>query len=140
VLEDSRPGQRAVLGHVADQEDGSAAGLGVDHEPSRRLPHLAYRPGGARDIGGKQRLHAVHHGDGGPVHLHGVEDAVQVGLRQHRKAGWRPPQSIGPHPNLPSRLFAGYVQDLAAGPGEGLEYLEEQRGLADARIASHENR
>ena len=41
VLEGLRPGERAVLGHVADEDDRDPVALGELHQPERRLADLA---------------------------------------------------------------------------------------------------
>ena len=67
MLEHARAGERAVLGHVADEQDGDPGALGDLHHPPGRLAHLADRAGRARQIGGVERLDGVDHADLGPL-------------------------------------------------------------------------
>jgi hypothetical protein len=45
VFEHARPGQRALLGHVADQDDRDAGLLGQPRQLRRAFAHLRHRPG-----------------------------------------------------------------------------------------------
>ena len=69
VLEHARPGDRAVLRHVADEEDRDAALLGDAQEPRGRLAHLGDRAGRGAELGRVERLDRVDHRNVGPLAL-----------------------------------------------------------------------
>ena len=77
VLELTRPGQRAVLGDVADEHDGDAAALGLDDELLRALAHLCRRARRRGDSLVGDRLDAVDDDEFGGDPFDGIDDAAQ---------------------------------------------------------------
>ncbi len=61
VLEHARAGDRALLGDVADEEDGRAGGLGQAEEAARRFAHLADAARRRGEGVAVQGLHGVDH-------------------------------------------------------------------------------
>ena len=59
VLEHPRPGDRAVLGDVADQHDGDVVAFGQPQQAVGRFAHLGDAARRRRQVGGVQRLHRV---------------------------------------------------------------------------------
>ena len=80
VLEHARAGERALLGHVADEQHRDVARLGEPRDAVGDLAHLADRAGRAGQLGRVQRLHRVDHADLGPLGLERGEHGVEVGL------------------------------------------------------------
>jgi hypothetical protein len=98
VLEDARTGDRAVLGHVADEEDRDAAALGRLDEAGRHLADLADVAGRPLDLSAGDGLHGV---DDDEVGLHGLDLAQhrgEVGLGHEEQAGRHRLDPLGAHP------------------------------------------
>ena len=87
MLEHARPGERALLGHVADQQHRDPQRLGHPHDLAGDLADLADRAGRARQLGRVERLDRVDHAHLGPLLLerrqHGLRD------RSRRSPGCR---------------------------------------------------
>ena len=101
------PGDRAVLGHVADEHDGDPLALRQLHEPERGLAHL---PDAARrpvELVHGHRLDRVHDDEGRPARPRGLDDRPDLARRRTATAS-----AAGPDPS-PSR--AGAQPDLARG-------------------------
>ena len=95
VLDHARAGDLAVLGDVADEDDGGAGLLGVADQRLRRGAHL--RHGAGRGIGevGPQRLDRIDDDEGGRLVVgERGEDVLDAGLggELHRRGG-RPRRS-----------------------------------------------
>ena len=80
VLEHARAGDRAVLRHVADEEDGDAGLLRDAQQSRRRLAHLRDRAGRGAEVGGVERLDGVDHADVRPLALERRADGLELGL------------------------------------------------------------
>ncbi len=61
MLEQLGPGDRALLGDVADQHHRHAAGLGEVLETGRHLTHLTHRTGDSIDVIEDRGLDRIHH-------------------------------------------------------------------------------
>ena len=125
---------------MADEHDRDPFALGELHEPQRRLPDLADAPGCAVqlvDHGGLDRIDDEHRRARRPCHL---DDPGNITLRQDLDRGTRrsveQAEALGPEADLGGRLLAGGVQDRTAEPGGR---LEQERGLADPRLAADED-
>ena len=86
---DLRPGQRTLLGNVADQEGTDLVFLGEPEDLVGDLADLADGAGARRQLGGEDRLDRVHDKHPGPDALGLGQDAVQVGLGQEIKISVR---------------------------------------------------
>src|SRR5439155_4633471 len=82
MLEHARAGDRAVLGHVADEEGGDMRLLGDAQEPRRRLSNLGDRAWSRADLRREERLHGVDHADVGPLALQRRADRFELRLRE----------------------------------------------------------
>ena len=67
VLEHARPGDRALLRHVAHEHERRPVALGRGRQQRRRLPHLRHRAGRRLDALGVQRLDRVDEHDRRPA-------------------------------------------------------------------------
>ena len=117
-----------------------AFALGELHEPQRRLPDLADTPGCAVqlvDHRGLDRVDDEHRRARRPCHL---DDPGDIALGQDLDRGTRrsveKAEALGPEADLGGRLLAGGVQDGTAEPGGR---LEQERGLADPRLAAEKD-
>ena len=77
VFELTRSGQRAVLGDVADEDDGDAATLGLDDELLRARAHLCRSSPAPRLSLVGDRLNAVDDDEFGGDTFDGIDDAAQ---------------------------------------------------------------
>ena len=80
MLEHSRPRDRAVLRHVADEDRRDAEFLRHAQQPRRRLAHLPDRTGRGAELCRVERLHGVDHADGGPLDTQRLADGLELGL------------------------------------------------------------
>ena len=111
VLEHPRAGERALLGHVADEQHRDPARLRQPRDPVGDLAHLPDAdPAAPRQVARVQRLHRVDHAHLGPLGLQRGQHGVQVGLGQHRHLQRRAGQPLGPQPDLRRGLLAGDVE------------------------------
>ena len=96
VLEHARARERALLGHVPDEDHRHLALLGHAHQPPGHLAHLAHRAGRAGHAARVERLHGVDHADVGPLGLERGDHGLEVGLRHDRHAERRRAEPLGP--------------------------------------------
>ena len=78
MLERLRPGDRAILRHVSDEDDGDPGRLRELHQPERRATDLADAAGGPIEVIDRRRLHRVDDEEGGSgnVRRYEVRDPV----------------------------------------------------------------
>ena len=113
VLEQARAGDRALLGHVADDDDGGAARLGVAHQLRGALAQLRHR---ARPRARAPRLHGLNRIDDqhGRAPLCGKrQDRRQIGVRHHAEGPGRERQTLRTQADLGHRLLAAGVDHRA---------------------------
>ena len=114
VLEGAGPGQRALLGHVADQDQRHV-------EPLRRLEQRRRSPRGLRRRcpGAESGIASVWTESitqaAGRSASSGGEDGLERGLGEHRHGERRLAEPLGAAADLRRRLLAGDVEDLVAG-------------------------
>ena len=104
VLERLRPGDRAVLGHVADEDDGDPVALGEIHQAQRRFADLADAAGGPVELVDGRGLDRVDDDDDRPLGPGRLDDPPDVVLRQdadalRRRAGQQA-ETGGPEADL----------------------------------------
>ena len=137
VLEHPRPGDRAVLRHVADEERGDAVLLRDAQQAARRLAHLRDRAGRRADLLRPERLHRVDHADGRPLALERLADDVELGLREDLDPV-AAAEAGGAQLHLRHRLLAG-DEERPPLERDRAERVQQQRRLADARLAADEH-
>ena len=135
VLQGLGPGQAAVLGHLADQDDRTAPGPGLDDHPLGHGPHLVERAGGRAGLGVEGGLHRVDHHEVGADLVEGADKVVERGVGVQPQAVGHDPQALGPGPHLDPGLLRGGVEGRAARSGHRRGHLEKQGGLAHSRRA-----
>ena len=139
VLQQPRPGDRAVLGDMPDEQHGDPPRLGHLDEARGDLTDLPDIAGGALDLRAGEGLHRVDDDEIGPARLDLAEHDGQVGLGgQMQRRGHRL-DPLGPQPHLRRRLLAADVQHGAPLAGRPRGDVEQQRGLADPRLTGHEH-
>ncbi len=138
VLQHPGAGDRALLGHVPDEEDGGAGVLGQAQEAARRFAHLAHAARRRRERVAVERLHGVDDDERRARGGDGLEDGLELGLGEDVDVGGAPADALGAHLDLRRRLLAADEQRRPAG-GDVVEHLQEQRGLADAGLAADQH-
>ncbi len=141
MLDHSGAGDLTLLGHVADQNDGCAARLGVaDH-----------RLRGGADLGDGARC-ALD--DIRPERLDGIDDdevdrraggerrqdVLNLRLGGERHRGFAQAKAFRAQANLTDRLLSRHVDHAAAGLRHRGRDLDQDRRLADAGVAADEDR
>ena len=143
MLERLRPGQRAVLRDVADEDDRDPLPFRQLHQPERRFADLADAPGRPLELADGRGLDGVDDdelrplvpgdlGDPPDLRLGDDPDPVAAGAVEQAEPG-------GPQPDLGGGLLAGRVQDRGAGRGDARGGLEQERRLADPRFATDQH-
>ncbi len=139
VLEHARTGDRSLLRDVTDDERRDAVVLRDTHEPRRARADLPDRARDARGVGVEHRLDRVDDQD------------VRRGLRARlpRRAATSvtgsSPMSLAhaeptrAHLHLRRRLLAAHVQHTGALARQRVGHLQQQRRLADARLAAEQH-
>jgi hypothetical protein len=107
VFEGSGAGQRAFLGHMADQQHRHVEPLRDLHQRGGRLPHGgdAARCG----VADGERLNRVDHADRRQLGLDRRQHRLQGGLGQDRNVESRVAQAARASADLRGRLLAGDV-------------------------------
>ena len=138
VLDDARAGDLAVLGDVADEDDGGATALGEGGELVGGGADLGDRARGAVDVVGPHGLDRVDDGEAGTLGVEGGQDVAEVGLGGEAQGGVGEPEASGAQADLGGGLLAGDVDGGEPGGGEGGGGLQEQGRFADAGVAADE--
>ncbi len=139
VLEHPRSRDRALLGHVPDQDHGHAALLREPHQATRHLAHLPDRAGAAGHRRVVEHLHRVDDADLRPLGLDRREHRVEVRLGDDRHAERGRAEALRAQLDLGRRLLPRHVQDTAAGRGQVAERGARERRLADAGRAADQD-
>ena len=110
VLERARPGDRAVLGDVADEQGRQVALLGDPHQRAGDRADLGDAAGDAVDLGAGDRLHRVDDQQVGLDRLDVAEHGGQVDLGGEVEAVLERAGALGAQPHLRRGLLAGDVE------------------------------
>ena len=137
VLQQHGPRQPAILGDVPHEHRRHAVRPGGVHQPLGDGPHLIGRPGPPRLPLGPHGLDAVQHDEGGVLHilkrsLQLVAAAEQQPVRGHSEPG-------GAEGHLRLGFLARDVEHGGPGLRDPPRGLEQQRRLADARLAAEQD-
>ena len=149
VLERLGPGQRAVLGDVADEEGGDAVALGVAEDLVGDLADLADRARAGGQLGGEDRLDRIDDQDLRPRAARPGPGCAPGSVSARRKSRPSPDaQPVAPELDLLQRFLARDVEDgrrpgrrnrgTPGGGGStcrcpGSPPIEDQRAEDDAR-------
>ena len=135
MFEDARPRDIAVLGDVTDQHQRGAAFLGEADEFVGAGANLADCAGGALDHVAVHRLDRIDDEEIGRVVAQGGEDVAYAGGGGELDRRLAQPEAQRAQPDLVGRFLARDVDRVLAIDGEIGRDLQQQRRLADARIA-----
>ena len=139
VLDHAGAGDLAVLGDVADENDGRAGSLGKADERLRRAAHLGHRAGRGLDHVRPHGLDGIDDDEAGRLALRERgDDVLNRGFRREFDRGVAEPEPLGAQPHLRHGLFAGDVDGAVAGAGERRGGLNQQGRFADAGVAGHQ--
>ena len=138
VLEHARPGNRAVLRHVADEDRGHARLLRDPHEAAGSLANLRHRPRRRGDVRGVERLDGIDDAHVGPLALERLADDVELGLREDPDRLGAADAS-GAKGDLCRRLLARDEHGALPRPRHRAENAQQERRLPDPRLAGNEN-
>ena len=118
-----------------------AAGLGVTHQIKRRGAHLGDGAWGGIQRAGPQCLNGIDGDNAGrAARFQGGQYVFDIGGGAQVQRRVRQVHARGAHPHLRHRLFAGDIDGMAAALGVFAQRLQDQGGLADTRIATHQQR
>src|SRR5438270_362822 len=132
--------ERALLRHVADQEDRDVVALRELEEARRALAELRDPAGRGPDGVRAHRLDRVDDDERRPHAADGLDDRAEIGLGEEQDAFAGDAEPARPHLHLRGGLLAGHVE-RGASLGERGARLHEERALPDAGIApEHDER
>lgn len=139
VLENARPCDRAVLGHVPDEEHRHTALFGDLDDRGRDLAHLGDPAGRALDLRTGQGLDRVDDEHMGLDRGHLAEHRREIGLCDEVEVRRHGVDALGTQPDLRGGLLPGDIEDGTPSPSRARRDIEEQGGLADAGLARDEH-
>ena len=141
VLQRAWPGERAVLGDMADEQHGHPLVPGKGAQPGCRLAHLADRTRRAIELIDCHRLDRIDDQQGWSAGCGRLDDGSDIRAREDGQRATSgaidEPQSEGTQQQLRGQFLGTGVEHLAP-RREGSRDLEHQRGLADAGLAGEE--
>ena len=138
VFEHARPGQRAFLGHVTDQDHRDAGLFGQSRQLRRTFAHLRHRSRRARQLIRPQRLDRIDHRHLRLFRLQGRQNAFQVDLRHQRQVCHIKIQAAGTQGHLLAGFLTGHVEHTLC-LRQMRQRLQQQGALADAGIATDQH-
>ena len=139
VLEHARARNRALFGHMADEEHRAARRLGHAHQQAGTFAHLRNAAGRAGHVRAVHRLDRVDNhvirrdflpAALGRIHRVFAEDEQIVARHA------QPPRA---HLDLSHGFLAGDIQHARAAPRQMLRRLQQERRFADAGVAAHQH-
>ena len=143
VFQQAGPGQDAVLGHMAHQDQGAAhaaAGLQQGRGHGAYLADIARQAFGLQTGHGLYRVHDHQgRGSGTADAVEGVQHVLNLGGGQSQKIGVQHPEPLAPGLDLRQRFLAAGVEHRFALGSHQSGHLQEQGGFADARLAAYQN-
>ena len=137
MLEHARPGDRAVLRHVPDEDGCDAGSLRDPKQPRRGLAHLRDGAGRRAELRGVERLDGVDHADVGAFRLQRLAHDVELRLREDLDVRG-PAEPFCAQLHLCDGLLARDQERPPVG-AHRLQSGEEERRLAHARLPAHEH-
>ncbi len=139
VLEDAGPRDRPVFRDVADEDDGEASFFRHTDEGGRHLAHLGGLTRRAVAVGRRHRLHGVDDEQSRLDLVDVPEDRGEIGLGREEELVVQGPGALGAQPYLRRRLLSAGVEHAPTRAGALGGDLEQQRGLADARLPTQKD-
>ena len=137
VLERAWPGQPAVLGDVARPAPSGCHGAWPRAPAGGAAAHLHDAAGRRVELGIGDGLDAVDDDQAGLQVVDGGDDVGQHRLAEQPQVGPDDAQPLGAQAHLRCALFGADVQGAVPLPRR--QQLQQQRGLADARLAAEQD-
>ncbi len=138
MFEQLGPGNRALLGNVADQHHRHPAGLGEVLESGRHLAHLAHRSCDSIDVIENGGLDRIHHHQSRLERFELAEHRVARGFREQQEPLVQTVNPSRAQGHLLGGLLAGHIDDWTVVTGELGCHLQEQRRLADPGLTGEQ--
>jgi hypothetical protein len=138
TISSTRPGDRALLRHVPDEDHDDVALLREPRELRRAFAHLRHAARRGRESFRVRGLDRVDHHDFGRFRRDRRDDRFELHLGQHRYRRIDETEPLRAERHLLDRFLARDVERLFRGADRG-HRLQEQRRLADARIAAQQD-
>ena len=138
MLQNSGPGDGAVLVDMAHHKDRDAAALGQLHQCHGASLHLGHAAGCGGVFAVTERLDRVRDQHIRFDRLGSLQHLAEIRLTQQQEVVRGHAQPLGPELDLGLALFAGYIQHPQV-PAQLRADLQQQRGLADARRTGHQH-
>ena len=137
MLQNFGPGDAALLGDMADKDDGNARLLGEAEQDGGRLLDLGDAAGRGLDALAVHRLDGVDNHQVGGNLLRLGDDVVHQGLGVDIAVGKIAAETFGPHLDLADAFLTRDIERLERRPHQ--RNLQAQGGLADARLAADQH-
>ena len=139
VFQHPRARQCAFFGDMADQDHGGATGFGQAGQVGGAFTHLGHRARGAGELVRIHGLNRVNHRHLWRLGLQGGDDFFQLGFGQHVHLAVVQAQTPRPQSHLRARLFTSDIQGVLAAALQTIQGLQQQGGLANARVAANQH-
>ncbi len=139
VLERLGSGEVAVLGDVADEERRDVLSLGGKQQLRRRLAHLPDAAGRRLELEREHRLDRVDDHERRPEPGDLFEDPLEAGLGEDVERRALDAEALAARLDLVLGFFARAVEHRPDGLREVRRRLQQQRRLADARLAADQH-
>ena len=110
VFKRTRPGDGAVLGDMADEDQRHTGGFRRGGQRGGHRPHLGDPAGDTVGVSAGHGLHRVDDDERGLHRLDMAEHRLQVGLGGQVELVMAAAGPVGAHPDLAPRLLAGDIQ------------------------------
>ena len=140
MFEDTRAGQCAVLGHMADKDQWNLVDLRKFDETRGRFSNLCDRARKRCDFGAPDGLDRVDDQEAGNRCDCLVDDVADVSVRKYSQVRRTHAESIPAQFQLGGRLFTTDVQDVLPFFGERGGGLQKQCALTNSRFAAEKDR
>ena len=138
VLEHARPGQRALLGHMADQNNADAGRFGRTRQVRRAFAYLGYRARRGAQLIRIHGLDGIDHRHIGLLAAQCAQNFFQLDFGQHTHLRGFQPEAARAQSHLGAAFLTGDVQGIFSGALQRVQGLQQQRGLANARVAAYQ--
>ncbi len=96
MLEHFWPRQGPIFSHMPDQKQDGLSLLRITGEKCGAFPYLGNAPGGRLHIGNVHHLDTVHDQHAGLFAFRNLDNALDIGFREHANASGRQAQATGP--------------------------------------------
>ena len=132
------PGQRVILGHVADDQQHRAGLFGEASQKSRRFAHLCHTTRCRIDTLHIHHLNGVNHNHPWLLLSGDLHDTLGRGFRQHQQIIRHQTKAFSSSRNLLHGFFTGDVQRLHKG-GDMTKCLQQHSTFTSPRMATNQH-